>query len=80
MKWIILITMFMFDPYHVGDDSVVMISQHDKPLIFKSLKECGEHVEANLPALIHYANMLYKNEGVVKQVLCVEDLKRGDAV
>ena len=80
MKFIILITMFMFDPLHVGDDSVVMISQHDKPLIFNTLDECREHVNLNLGDLIAYANLLYKGEGVVKQVLCVEDLKRGNAV
>ena len=40
--------MFMFDPLHVGDDSVVMISQHDKPLIFNTLDECREHVNLNL--------------------------------
>lgn len=80
MKWIIVITMFMFDPLHKGEDAVVMISQHDKPLIFKTLKECSEHVEQNLNDLIAYANLLYKDEGVVKQVLCVEKRRDDDSI
>ena len=46
MKFIILIVMFMFDPLHVGDDSVVMLSQHDKPLVFNNVEKCTEYVNS----------------------------------
>ncbi len=80
MKFIILIVMFMFDPLHVGDDSVVMLSQHDKPLVFDTVEKCTEYVNNNLKNLIEYANLMYKNEGIVKEILCVKDLKRRNAV
>ena len=80
MKWIIVITMFMFDPLHVGDDAVVMISQHDEPLVFDTIEECGKHVTLNLDSLIAYANLLYKDEGIAKEVLCVKDPKRNNAI
>ncbi|ASF00683.1 hypothetical protein [uncultured virus] len=80
MKFIILIVMFMFDPLHVGDDSVVMLSQHDKPLVFNNVEKCTEYVNGNLKNLIEYANLMYKNEGIVKEILCVKDLKRSNAV
>ena len=66
--------MFMFDPLHVGDDSVVMLSQHDKPLVFETVEKCTEYVNNNLKNLIEYANLMYKNEGIVKEILCVKDL------
>ena len=72
--------MFMFDPLHVGDDSVVMLSQHDKPLVFETVEKCTEYVNNNLKNLIEYANLMYKNEGIVKEILCVKDLKRRNAV
>ncbi len=72
--------MFMFDPLHVGDDSVVMLSQHDKPLVFDTVEKCTEYVNNNLKNLIEYANLMYKNEGIVKEILCVKDLKRRNAV
>ena len=80
MKFIILIVMFMFDPLHVGDDSVVMLSQHDKPLVFDTVEKCTEYVNNNLKNLIEYANLMYKDEGIVKEILCVKDLKRRNAV
>ena len=72
--------MFVFDPLHVGDDSVVMLSQHDKPLVFDTVEKCTEYVNNNLKNLIEYANLMYKNEGIVKEILCVKDLKRRNAV
>ena len=80
MKFIIVITMFMFNPNHIGQDAVVMLSQFNKPLIFDTVDDCREHVNLNLAALIKYANTLYKGEGVVKQILCIQDTSSGNDV
>ena len=72
--------MFMFNPNHIGQDAVVMLSQFNKPLIFDTVEECGKHVTLNIDSLIAYANLLYKDEGIAKEILCVKDPKRNNAV
>tara|TARA_R100000773_G_C4202295_1_gene104361 strand:+ start:284 stop:508 length:225 start_codon:yes stop_codon:yes gene_type:complete len=54
-----------------GERDFVMVDNYlDKPLEFKTLRECDYHVRKNLPDLIEFSRLFYKNGERV--VVCVK--------
>ena len=53
-------------------DSVEVETLHQKPLFFKSEKECHKHIDDNLEALKGFGRRVYPTANAVKAIYCIE--------
>ena len=71
MKYVIVVTMFFFNPTLEGrPDGVVIHNADETPLMFNSLHKCLEHVHFNHTHLHNFALDFFEGEALVRQVLC----------
>tara|TARA_R100000458_G_C8255759_1_gene231906 strand:- start:856 stop:1119 length:264 start_codon:yes stop_codon:yes gene_type:complete len=78
MKWIIVVLMALYNPQPNKDDAVVMLSADNKPLIFTTIDDCREYATMHYVNIVTYANMLFKGEGITREVICVKEPKKNN--
>ena len=64
--------MFFADPYHTGMDAVEVLYKNNKPLVFRTERECGTHIETNKEELKLFAKAVFPDAVAVRQILCHE--------
>tara|TARA_Y100001937_G_C7034272_1_gene291539 strand:+ start:103 stop:360 length:258 start_codon:yes stop_codon:yes gene_type:complete len=74
--FVIAIVMWWADPTTTpANDSVEITHLHGQPLYFKTIKDCGVHIDNNLQALKEYGKFVYPTAHTVKTIYCVERTK-----
>ena len=73
MTYMILITMFFADPLKHLSNAIIVDQYQSQPLIFKTQKECFEHVNRNVVILKEFARKQYpEGDASVKDINCVD--------
>ena len=53
-------------------DSVEIETLHNRPLFFKTEKECHKHINNNLDAIKKFGRSVYPTANAVKAIYCIE--------
>tara|TARA_B100001564_G_scaffold205803_1_gene173173 strand:+ start:602 stop:841 length:240 start_codon:yes stop_codon:yes gene_type:complete len=70
-EFMIVITMFFADPSYSGNDAVELITKNEKPLVFRDMDACHEHVHENLETFKEIGKEVYPEAIAVKQIFCL---------
>ena len=71
-EFMIVIIMFFADHTYQGNDAVELITKNGKPLLFKEIDACHEHVHENLKTFKEIGKKVYPEAISVKQIFCIE--------
>lgn len=76
--FVISIVMWWANPFDnpwPHNDTVEIQTYNGKPLYFKTVDQCFEHIDQNLQNLIQVGHSHYPSATDVNQILCVERYK-----